>query len=305
MRNVIYEEAIEGISISRISRNFEFNMPAKHTHDEYEIYYLISGERSYFIENQLYHVQAGNLVFINKNTIHMTRQAGNSYHERIVIELKDEPLSSVLACTGELRLSRFFSENQGIMELKPEDQNYILDLLDGIAEEMRKRDPGYRLMAIDKLIRLLFFSLRYLECNKPVPPLSQTATHQKISEVASYISSNCSSAGSLEQVAARFYMSKSYLSRVFKEFTGYTVNEFINVNRIQLARKLLADSDMNISEISKYLGYNSLTYFEKAFRKYTETSPLKYRQQCQKQKETPSLRPQTYLGEHLSSDTQY
>lgn len=305
MRSVIYEEAIEGISISRIIRNFEFNMPAKHTHDEYEIYYLISGERSYFIENQIYHVRAGDLVFINKNTIHMTSQFGDSYHERIVIELKNEPLASVLACTGELKLSQFFSQHQGIIELMPEDQKYVLTLLDGIAEEIRTRDPGYRLMAISKLIRLLFFSLRYLECNEPVPPLSQTATHQKISEVASYISSNCISAGSLEQVAGHFYMSKSYLSRIFKEFTGYTVNEFINVNRIQLARRLLADSDMNISEISKYLGYSSLTYFEKTFRKYTETSPLKYRRQCQKQKEkeTPSLRPQSYIGEQLPPDS--
>lgn len=304
MRSVIYEEAMEGITISRIIRNFEFNMPAKHTHDEYEIYYLISGERSYFIENQIYHICAGDLVLINKNTIHMTSQSGNSYHERIVIELKNEPLTSVLACTGELELSQFFAKNQGIIKLTPEDQKYVVSLLDGIAEEIRIRDPGYKLMAINKLTRLLFFSLRYLKCNEPIAPLSSTATHQKISEVASYISANCTDAGSLDQVARRFYMSKSYLSRVFKESTGYTVNEFINVNRIQLARKLLADSDMNITEISKFLGYGSITYFEKTFRKYTETSPLKYRRQCQKQKEkeTPSFRPKSYIGEKLPDD---
>lgn len=305
MRNVIYEEAMEGVTISRIIRNFEFNMPAKHTHDEYEIYYLISGERSYFIENQIYHVCAGNLVFINKNTIHMTSQSGDSYHERIVIELKNEPLASVLSCTGELELSQFFSQHQGIIALTPEDQKYVTDLLDGIAQEIQKRDPGYKLLALNKLTRLLFFSLRYLECNEPVAPLSLTASHQKVSEVASYISANCTEADSLDQVARRFYMSKSYLSRVFKEFTGYTVNEFINVNRIQLARKLLADSDMNITEIAEFLGYGSITYFEKTFRKYTETTPLKYRRQCQKQKEkeTPSVRPQSYIGEKLPSSS--
>lgn len=301
MRTVIYAEAMEDISISRIIRNFEFNMPSKHTHDEYEIYFLITGERSYFIENQIYHVGPGSLVFIDRNTIHMTSQFGDSYHERIVIEMKGKLLSSLLACTGELSLSDFFSKNQGVIELTPEDQKYVLTLLDGIAREINVHDPGYKLMAMEKLIRLLFFSLRYVNAKVPVPPLSTTATHQKVSEVASYISANCAQARSLEDIARHFYISKSYLSRIFKEYTGYTVNEYINVNRIQLARRMLAESGKNISEIAEALGYDSITYFEKVFRKHTETSPLKYRKLCQREmeKEIPSIRPQSYVGEKL------
>lgn len=305
MRSVIYEEAMEGITISRISRNFEFSMPAKHTHDEYEIYYLISGERSYFIENRIYHVCAGNLVFVNKNTIHMTSQFGECYHERIVIELKDHLISSVLACTDELNLAQFFAQHQGVIALAPEDQEYVLQLLDSIATEIRLRNPGYKLLAISQLVRLLSFSLAHFEHSESITPPSTTATHQKISEVASYISAHCVEASSLDQVARHFYMSKSYLSRVFKEFTGYTVNEFINVNRIQLARKMLADTDMSITEIADSLGYGSITHFEKTFRKYTENTPLKYRRQCQKQKEMEALavRPQTYIGESFSPDS--
>ena len=58
-------------------------------------------------------------------------------------------------------------------------------------------------------------------------------------------------------------MSKSYLSRVFKECTGYTVNEYINVNRIQQARKLLAETPLPVSDIASSLGYESVTYFER------------------------------------------
>lgn len=305
MRSVIYEETMEGITISRISRNFEFSMPAKHTHDEYEIYYLVSGERSYFIENRIYHICAGNLVFVNKNTIHMTSQFGDTYHERILIEFKDNPLSSLLSCTEEMMLPQFFARHQGVIALSPEDQEYIIHLLDGIAKEIRLRNPGYKILAMSQLIRLLFFSLHYMERCESIAPPSATVTHQKVSEVASYISENCIEADSLDQVARRFYMSKSYLSRIFKEFTGYTVNEFINVNRIQLARKILADSTMSITEIANFLGYGSITYFEKTFRKYTETTPLKYRRQCRKQKEidTPAVRPQSYIGENFLPDS--
>jgi AraC-like DNA-binding protein len=299
MRQIIYEESMTGITISRLIRNYEYSMPSKHIHDEYEIYYLISGERSYFIKDRIYHIEAGSLVFINKNTIHMTTQSGASYHERIVIEFRDEPLSSLFACTGELNLAEFFSTYQGVIQVPPGERNYILSLLDGIGRELNIQDPGYRLMALDKLARLLCFSFRYLKCNKPSSTLSTTAAHQKVTEVASYISAHYIEATSLDQVARRFYMSKSYLSRIFKEVTGYTVNEYINVNRIQKARELLAESSLSIAEIARFLGYGSLTYFEKIFRQHTEISPLKYRKQCLREKEQviSSIRPQSYLGE--------
>lgn len=301
MRRVLYEEAMDGITISRIIRNYEYSMPSKHIHDEYEIYYLISGKRSYFIQNRIYHIDPGSLVFINRNAIHMTSQFGDSYHERIVIEFKDEPLSSLLSCTGELNLSEFFAKNQGVLPVPPDERNYVLSLLDGIGREMSTRAPGYRLMTLEKLTRLLFFSLRYLECNEPASAIPLTATHQKVAEVASYISAHYAEADSLDYVARHFYMSKSYLSRIFKETTGYTVNEYINVNRIQKARELLADSNQNITEIALLLGYGSVTYFEKIFRQHTEISPLKYRKQCLKEKEKaiPSVRAQSYTGEQL------
>lgn len=296
MRQVIYDEAMDGITISRIIRNYEFNMPFKHTHDEYEIYYLIRGERSYFIENRLYHVQPGSLVFINRNVIHMTSQYGENYHERIVLELNEEPLSSLLASTGELSLPDFFRLHQGIIQVSPENQAYILSLFDGIADELATQDPGFRLMALEKLTRLLVFSLRYFQCSEP-ELLSDSPIHRRISEIAAYICDHYADAGSLEQVAQHFYMSKSYLNRVFKECTGYTVNEYINVNRIQQARKLLAETTLPVSDIASSLGYESVTYFEKVFRKHTETSPLKYRRQYLKDTQAPAVRPQSHIGE--------
>ena len=299
MRNIIYKESDVGLTIDRIVRNYDFNMPHKHIHEEYEIYYLIDGERYYFIENQIFHVKKGSLVFINRNQIHQTGQYNDSHHERIVIELKEEPFSSFLGCTGELVLSDFFCKNQGVLELCPKNQSYVLSLLEGIAGEIRDKNPGYRMMAMTKLARLLFFAQRFWNNNHltaSTTALSTSSTHQKVSEVASYISEHYDTASSLDTVAQHFYISKSYLSRIFKEFTGYTVNEYINLNRIQQAQNLLIKSNMNITEIASSLGYESLTYFEKIFRKYTETSPLQYRKRFLKESE----RPKSYAGEQIN-----
>lgn len=300
MRNVIYGEHIDGISIDRIAREYAYTMPAKHTHDEYEIYYLVEGERYYFIEASTYHIKKGNLVFINCNQIHKTGQYGNSYHERIAIEFQPEPFSSFLACTGELSLTDFFQNGPLILELSKERQKYVLALLDSIAAEMRLRDPGYRMMTMTKLAKLLFFSLRLWHSGHPLSSASvKSSTHQKVSEVAAYIAAHYASAKSLDHIAKHFYISKSYLSRIFKEITGYTVTEYLNVNRIQEARRLLLHTSLPVSAIAQMLGYESITYFEKVFRTYTETSPLKYRKRL---KPELAARPKTFRAEMLAPE---
>ncbi|MFA9375844.1 MAG: AraC family ligand binding domain-containing protein [Lachnotalea sp.] len=193
MQKVVYEESMDGITIERIARDYEFTMPSKHTHDEFEIYYLVEGERYYFIDTKTYHVKKGSLVFINKNQIHKTGQYGNSYHERVVIEFSLEPFSSFLSSTGELSLTEFFKKPELILELNLHDLKHILSLLDHIALEIRTCDPGYQMMTMSNLARLLFFALRVWHNNTLVSntvSLSTSATHQKVSEVASYIASN-------------------------------------------------------------------------------------------------------------------
>lgn len=139
-------------------------------------------------------------------------------------------------------------------------------------------------MAMMKLNSLLVFALRnsLKENTGLASDLAMTAKHKKVSEVASYIMSHSTEARSLEALAKHFFISKCYLSRIFKEVTSFTVSEYININCIQKARKLLIDTDLSITDITAALGYESITYFEKVFSKFEETSPLKYRKQYRK-----------------------
>ncbi len=285
MRRIVFEETMDGICIDRIIRDYEYNMPSKHVHDEYEIYYLLEGERHYFIENKTYLVKEGSIVFINKGQIHKTGVAGGkSYHDRILIELKAEPFQTFLSSSCGISLSRFFSANYGVLKLDSSGQNYVKSLLLGIAEELRQKQPHYTAVAMMKLSSLLIYALRSnLRDNaRQVSNLAMTAKHKKVSEVASYITSHSAEARSLDDLAKRFYISKCYLSRIFKEVTSFTVSEYININRIQKAQQLLLDTDLSITEIAATLGYESITYFEKVFSNFTETSPLKYRKQYRK-----------------------
>lgn len=284
MRRVVFEETMDGICIDRIIRDYEYTMPSKHVHEEYEIYYLLEGERYYFIENQTYYVKEGNLVFVNKGQIHKTGNAGKSYHDRILIELKEEPFHTFLSSISGISMSQFFADGYGVLQLDNAGQHMVKSLLFGIADELHHKQPHYTAAAMMKLSALFIFAVRSkIKENSPQPAnLAESSKHKKVSEVASYIMSGATEAKSLDALAKRFYISKCYLSRIFKEVTGFTVSEYVNINCVQKAQKLLLDTDLSVTEIADALGYESITYFEKVFSKFTETSPLKYRKQYRK-----------------------
>jgi len=279
MEKIIFMEAESGISIERLVRDYEFSMASRHMHDAYEIYYLLEGERYYFIGQQTYLIKKGSLVFIDRGQVHKTGLAGNPYHDRMLLTFDEEPFASFFSYYGDLDIRHFFSKHEGVLALDTEGQQQVESLLLDIASELREKQEGFRFAAMAKLSGLLIYAMRYSAQNEsgPAAVLASTPKHKKVAEVASYIVENCAEADSLNTLASRFYVSKSYLSRIFREVTGYTVNEYINIHRIKKARQLLTGSSLNMTEISQELGYDSITYFEKVFKKYTGTSPLKYR----------------------------
>ena len=68
----IYNEITDNFHIDRVVRDYDYSMVTRHIHEEYEIYYLLEGERYYFINQQTYLITPGTLVFIDKEQVHRT-----------------------------------------------------------------------------------------------------------------------------------------------------------------------------------------------------------------------------------------
>ena len=278
MQNVLFEESIDGLYISRVVRDFKFTMPDVHIH--YNVYYLLEGERCYFIGTKIYHLKQGSLVFVRRNVIHKTALSREAHHDRILLEISRSYLESVFAITGELTLHDFFQDDCIILSLESEEQNFITELLLALGRELGTKNSGFRLLA-KSLVAELFIYAKRME-NKTNPSASSRTDdprHRQIEQIACYIAENCCSPLSLNSIAEQFYMNKCYLSRIFKEITGFTVNGYLHARRIQKARSLLIQNSMNISEVAEAAGYENLTYFERVFKKHTGMSPLEYRRQ--------------------------
>lgn len=98
-----------------------------------------------------------------------------------------------------------------------------------------------------------------------------------VEKVNLYIENNYSQEISLVRLAEIFYMSPNYLSAVFNERNGINLKDYVNRLRIDKAKKLLKETGLKISEISRMAGYSHMSYFGSIFRKFEGCTPKEYR----------------------------
>ncbi|MDF2613837.1 MAG: transcriptional regulator, AraC family [Clostridia bacterium] len=268
------------------SRDYPFSMVSNHFHNEHEIFYLLSGERYYFISHQVYHIKKGSLVFIPSNEIHKTSMVTETSHERFLIYFKDSLFEKHRNVLGDISISELFLPTYPVLDLNTEEQQYIEHLLSFMLEEIQSQDLKYESLLLSKLTELFVFIIRKQAkwSADDKPQTAKSAKYKKVHEIASYISKYYLECGSLDEIAQKFFISKFYLCRIFKEVTGVTINEYINITKIRQAKILLEQSHLNMTQIAEAVGYDHLTYFEKVFKNYLNMTPLKYKKTYKKER---------------------
>ncbi len=80
----------------------------------------------------------------------------------------------------------------------------------------------------------------------------------------------------LNEVAAVFGISPNYLSQLFKKYSDFGFNEYVNTEKIKEAKRLLAEGHYKVYELADMLGFESPFYFSKVFKKVEGCSPSEY-----------------------------
>lgn len=251
-----------------------YTMPSSHFHDRYEIYYLLSGERSYFIKDRTFFVKKGDLVLINPDDLHKTIDTGVPNHERVLLKFSKEFISADNSALAELLIPLF---EVNVIHFTLPAQSLVEDLLRKMFQEIETRKNGFELSLQSLLIQLLVFAKRYLEVNPPATLDHPSPVHRKISEIVQYLNGHYPEAVTLAKVSKQFFISSCYLSRTFKEVTGFTFIEYLNSIRIKEAQRLLRETRLKAGVIAEKVGFGSIAHFGRVFKTVTGQSPLAYR----------------------------
>ena len=281
----------EHLMIDYSLREGNFSMKEKHLHNEYEIYLLLDGEGTCFIDNANCSMKKGDLVFIDSQTAHATDFSNCPVHKRLLIEMDSHYFEEPILLVSSISLTNFFKNNMGVVSLQDADFKKAKNILTSIYNEAKEQNENYEYMVSLKLAEFFItlnriteknlFSSSFAEIKKP--------QLQIVKKAVEFILKNLDKNISLNSVSEYLYINKSHLSRIFKEVTGMTVHEYMNVHRIRKAREYLIETDLNIDEIAKYCGFQSTTYFTTVFTNHTTFSPSRYRKNQQQLQMTNRL----------------
>ena len=287
MSQILFSGHISGIHAEEILRTQEFSMASRHFHEHLEIYFMLEGERYYFIEQDTYHIKSGMAILVNRNQIHKTSTVnGHIKHRRFLLQLDASVFNSSFSLPEIPDLNAFGECYWGVAEFSPEDWNQVLQILNFLKTEMNRNETESNSICqlLSMQLTVLFMrSRRQQEFSQRKQSADShrvhTGMHQKVHEIALYLQNHSSECCPLDEIAARFYISRPYLTRIFKSVTGFTVTEYLTVCRIRKAKFLLTGTDLSITEIAAQIGFGNITYFEKVFKQMTEHTPLQYRKE--------------------------
>ena len=279
MENTLKRQSDSSAGTSqKISIGFEkvpipISMTKYHYHSGYELYYLYSGERFYFIQDTTYHIKKGSLVLIPPNIIHATHNVENIPYERFLLTFTDDTTEDFRECFPDVDFYKTFKNEIYIVNFSLKDQLVV----ESILETMNETESFSTRQFL--LAQLLFLANKNRNTN-PVKNDDQLhGTQKTITEVVAHINNNFRAEINLNNVSAEFFIDSCYLSRIFKKTVGMSFVDYINNVRVMEAKKLLTTTDDSIISIADNVGFKSNTHFGRVFKTITTMSPLQYRKQ--------------------------
>lgn len=246
-----------------------WSMPDLHSHPHYELYFLESGERSFYIDGSLYLVKENTAVLVPPYIMHKTEGGPFS---RINVDFSDD----IFDCHEKEILSEL--GKTAVFPLKAVKGAVVKQILLAMLSSWNnhnKVDKTAMLLCVKSLIACLYlFRSSIGEVEKVSGKGSMSPQTLKIIR---YINTNCRTKLTIGSLAAEFSLSESCLSKMFNRETGYNVGEFILNARINEAKHLLSAAKLSVNEIANELGFSSANYFGLIFKQKVGISPLMYR----------------------------
>ncbi len=230
-----------------------------HWHSAVEILYIKSGSLAVNLDGEKAVVSSGDMVVINSSVLHGIEKLSDDL-DYYFLMVNDEFMKS----------QKLYGD--GVF-ITPVIRSFELEkiYLEIVAEYERK-GSCFEVLVVS-LITLLFVKLnRNYKTTINDEVVSKDKKRQMVRSAISYISERYKEKISVDDIASYLHFSKSYLSHAFKEITGYSIIDYVNLVRCHNAKVLLLDGN-TVSEVARECGFLEISYFSRTFKKIIGVLP--------------------------------
>ena len=258
---------------------------AYHYHDFHKVLILLNGEADYIVEGRSYHLRPLDIVLVGAHCLHKPVVPYHSRYERIILYLSPECLDafSCADCALDLCFQLAREQQSDVLRLSSLTMTPLLEALsrlenayqaggtnDNGTDNANFESLGGSSYGSGLLLRLLFLEFMVhldraaSENHREYVPTSPSG--EKILELMRYLSEHPEEDHTIDQLAARFYISKYHMMRLFRQETGYTIGNYITEKRLIRARDLMSQGTC-ATQACYLSGFQNYSTFLRAYKK--------------------------------------
>lgn len=246
-----------------------------HYHPEYEIVYIEGANGTRHVGDHISRYEGSDLVFIGPNIPHLNFDYGvKTDHRKVVVQLKENFLGELLWQAPEFAsIATLFERARSGISFYGQTKQLAGERLNQLAS----LPPFERLMQLLSIFQVLAISTEYAPLKgEVVTSTYNLIEQQRLKLVNQFITEQYARRLSIPEVAMVANLTEAAFCRYFKRMTRLTFTQFLNQYRISQAQKLLLQ-DNTVSEACYACGFESLSYFNKIFRRLTGENPLQFK----------------------------
>jgi AraC family transcriptional regulator, transcriptional activator of pobA len=268
----------EGLHIATLEERSKVrgNRHRPHRHDFYQIFWIIGGERLFSIDFDQFPVLAPSLVFVPPGAVHTfgRLESTNGYmlsFQQDFLEAQGHSIDLFQECPA-FDPAHF----RAVLQVTAPVEERVTHCVEQIFAEFSSKQHGYR-TATAALLRLLFVEISRAFSNHVV-----SSPFQKYSPLTARFLRRLHfrpyQIASASEVSRFLGVSRSWLNQLVRKETGKNLTDHLQGRLILESKRLLAHSDLNISEIAYQLGFEDASYFTRLFRQIARKSPSEFRE---------------------------
>ncbi len=239
--------------------------PPPNWHENTEILYFISGSGFVKYNESQFSVQAGDIIVVNSEMIHSVYSDEPMLFHCVIID------RNFCAANGIPTTNLYFQE---IIQ-DPQLEAALLRIIETY-EQFNQESAFYEVAAV----RASVLSFLYLLCRSYIIREGASATPNRNDMVKTamiYIRKHLAEHLTLDEISQHVGVNKHYLSREFKRIIGKTIFDTILLLRCTEAKQRILEG-MSVSQAAHACGFENLSYFTRAFKKYNQVLPSSYLQ---------------------------
>jgi AraC-like DNA-binding protein len=246
-----------------------------HFHPEIELVFIDKASGTRHVGDHISRYEESDMVMIGSYIPHLNFDYGvKTDYEKTVLHIQHDFLTGAIERTPELfRIRDLFKLASHGIAFGDAAKALVGDRL----KKLHLLSSFNQFLEIISLLETLSISNDFVLLHEaPYQNQYNKKEQQRLAIVYDHIDQHYKDQISIAEVASLVNLSKEAFCRYFKKMTRLTFVEFLNHYRVNQAKRLLR-LDLNITEVCYQCGYESLSYFNRTFKKYTEQSPSSFR----------------------------